>query len=157
MADRSLLGVATTAKIAGHPIHPMLIPFPIALLVAAFASDIAYSLTFDAFWARSSFWSLVASVVMAAAAAAAGIADFLGNARIRSMTDAWQHMIGNLVAVTVAAANLVLRWTTGVESVLPVGIWLSGMVVVILVYTGWKGGSLVYHHRIGMQPQEPKN
>jgi uncharacterized membrane protein len=32
----------STAKIAGHPIHPMLIPFPVAFLVAALATDLTY-------------------------------------------------------------------------------------------------------------------
>jgi len=42
MAERDLLGIATTAKIGTHPLHPMLIPFPIALFVATFVCDLAY-------------------------------------------------------------------------------------------------------------------
>lgn len=77
-------GVATTARLAGHPMHPMLIPFPIALPVSTFASDLAYWATADTFWARASFWLLAAALIMGAAAAIAGLADFLGNPRIRS-------------------------------------------------------------------------
>jgi uncharacterized membrane protein len=149
-------GVATTAKLAGHPVHPMLIPFPIALLVSTFASDLAYWVTADAFWARASFWLLAAALVMSAAAAAAGFTDFLGNSRIRAMGDAWQHMIGNVVAVCVALLNFILRWSGEQgENVIPWGLVLSALTVLLLLYTGWKGGSLVYHHRIGVQPEEP--
>lgn len=156
MTDNELRGVATTAKLAGHPIHPMLIPFPIAFLAATFVSDLVYWMTADAFWTRASFWLLAAALVMSAAAAMAGFADFFGNSRIRSMSDAWQHMIGNVVAVVLALANFLLRWSVEPsQGMLPWGIVLSALVVLILVFTGWKGGSLVYHHRIGTQPEDP--
>src|SRR4051794_16243534 len=110
MAEGDLRGVATTAQLVGHPIHPMLIPFPIALFVATFASDLAYWATSDAFWGRGSFWLLTAAIVMSALAAIAGFVDFFGNARIRAIRDACQHMIANLVAVLLALVNLILRW-----------------------------------------------
>src|SRR3954452_6073901 len=102
MAERDLLGIATTAKIGTHPLHPMLIPFPIALLVATFVCDLAYWSTANAFWATVAMWALGAGIVMAAAAALAGLTDFLGNARIRALSDAWQHMIGNVTAVVLS-------------------------------------------------------
>ncbi|MDY0881966.1 DUF2231 domain-containing protein [Dongia soli] len=49
-----------------------------------------------------------------------------------------------------------IRWQTGMaEGILPWGLVLSAIVVVILLFTGCKGGSLVYHHRIGMHPEAP--
>jgi uncharacterized membrane protein len=157
MTDGDLRGIATTAKLGGHPIHPMLIPFPIALLVATLVSDLAYWGTGDAFWARGSFWLLAAALVMSAAAAAAGFTDFFGSARIRSTGDAWQHMIANLAAVVLALVNFVLRWSSEApEDVLPWGLLLSVAVVLLLLFSGWKGGSLVYHHRIGMHPEQPE-
>jgi uncharacterized membrane protein len=156
MADRELLGVATTAKLGGHPIHPMLIPFPIALLVATFASDLAFWSTGDVFWAATSLWLLGAGLVMSAAAAVAGFTDFFGNARIRSIGDAWHHMIGNLIAVVLSLVSFLVRLSAGAaEGVLPWGLVLSTLVVALLLYTGWKGGSMVYHHRVGMHPEAP--
>jgi len=32
----------STAQIAGHPIHPMLIPFPIAFFVSTFVADLVF-------------------------------------------------------------------------------------------------------------------
>ena len=85
----------STAQIAGHPIHPMLIPFPIALLVATLASDLAFWSTGNASWAVAAIWLLGAALVMAALAAVAGLTDFLGERRIRDIRDAWLHMFGN--------------------------------------------------------------
>jgi uncharacterized membrane protein len=156
MADRDLLGVATTAKVAGHPLHPMLIPFPITLLIATFICDLAYWSTGDAFWARVAMWALGAAIVTAAAAAAAGLADFFGNSRIQAMSDAWHHMIGNVVAVVLALVSFWLRYRYGAaEAIVPWGLVLSTLIVLMLGYTGWKGGDLVYKHRIGMHPEEP--
>ena len=154
--QQNLSGVATTAKIAGHPIHPMLVPFPIALLIGTFVSDLVFWSTADTFWARGSFWLLAAALVMSALAALAGFADFFGNSRIRKMGDAWQHMIANLAAVVVALINFVMRWGPDPsQGVLPWGLLLSAVVVLLLLFSGWKGGALVYEHRVGMQPQEP--
>jgi uncharacterized membrane protein len=157
MAERDLLGVATTAKIGSHPLHPMLIPFPIALLVATFVCDVVYWATREPFWAQGALWLLVGAIVMSAAAALAGLTDFLGNAQVRAFGDAWKHMIGNVVAVALAIITVWMRYRYGAEQgALPWGIVLSGVIVLLLLYTGWKGGNLVYHCRIGMHPEAPK-
>lgn len=78
----------SSAKIAGHPLHPMLIPFSVAFLVGALASDLTFWGTTDGFWARVSVWLIGAAIVMALLAAVAGFTDFLGERRIRSLSDA---------------------------------------------------------------------
>ncbi|WP_027997653.1 DUF2231 domain-containing protein [Sinorhizobium arboris] len=154
MADRDLLGLAASAKIGGHPIHPMLVPFPIALLVAAFVSDLVYLANGNSFWADVSMWSVGAAIVTAALAALAGLTDFLGNSRIRAINDAWRHMIGNVIVVLLAIASFWLRYENGAaDAVWPFGLLLSLMIVLLLLYTGWKGGELVYHHRIGIDTE----
>ncbi len=156
MANPELMGIATTAKLASHPLHPMLIPFPIALLVATLACDLGYWATGNPFWADVAIWALGAAIVTAAVAAAAGLIDFLGNARIRAIGDAWQHMIGNMIAVALALVNFWLRYSYGAtEGIMPWGLALSFAIVGLLLFTGWKGGTLAYHHRIGMHPEAP--
>jgi uncharacterized membrane protein len=147
---------AATAKVAEHPVHPMLIYFPIAFLAGAFLADIAYAIDGDPGFARGAVWLLGLGVVTALLAALAGFADFLGDSRIRRIGDAWQHMIGNLVAVVLAIANLIVRLEAGAEAgVVPVGLLLSAAVVVVLVFTGWKGGELVFRHRVAVNPPHP--
>jgi uncharacterized membrane protein len=63
----------STAQVAGHPIHPMLIPFPIAFLVGALVTDIVYTQTADGLWATLSAILLVAGIVTALVAALAGL------------------------------------------------------------------------------------
>ncbi len=47
-------GVTSTVAIAGHPLHPAIVLFPIAFLVGVLGSDIGYWLTTDFFWAKAS-------------------------------------------------------------------------------------------------------
>ena len=154
--DREFAGIEVTAKAGTHPIHPMLVPFPIGLLIACFVCDLAYWATGAGFWAEAAFWSLLAGIVMAAVAALAGVTDFLGNAEIRALRPAWEHMIGNVSAVVLPLISLWIRIASGhEEAALPFGLILSAIVALLLVYTGWKGGELVYNHRVGVNPAKP--
>ena len=49
-------GVPRNAAIAGHPLHSLMVTFPIAFFVGAFLTDVAYWSIGDPFWARASFW-----------------------------------------------------------------------------------------------------
>jgi uncharacterized membrane protein len=153
MAPEAIRRIASTAQIAGHPIHPMLVSFPIAFLIGALLSDLAFWGTNDGFWARASAWLIGAGLVGGGLAAIAGLTDFLGNTAVRDLREAWIHLIGNVVAVLIALANLVLRLSAGSASaVLPTGIILSAAVVAIFAVTGWMGWEMVYRHRVGLSP-----
>jgi uncharacterized membrane protein len=141
----------STASIAGHPLHPMIIPFPVAFLTAALATDIAFWLTASGGWAEASMWLLGAGVVMALLAAVFGFTDFFGDRQISGLSDARQHMIGNLIAVVLALINWYLRYRTGgAGGVFPAGIWLSLVTVLLLLFNGWKGWEMVYRHHVGV-------
>jgi uncharacterized membrane protein len=141
----------STAQIAGHPIHPMLVPFPIAFLVATFFCDLVFWRSGNGSWALGGMWLLGAGIVMALVAALAGFTDFFGERRIRQVPTAWYHMIGNLTAVVIAAINFIVRWQQGAETgVFPLGIWLSLIVVLLLLFNGWMGWKMVYRHRVGI-------
>ena len=140
----------STAQIAGHPIHPMLIPFPIAFLVATFVSDLIFWRTGILGWATASIWLLGAALIMAGLAALAGLTDFLGDSRIRDLSTAWVHMVGNVVAVLLSLWNWYRRYDAGEAAILPIGILISFVVVLIIIYTGWQGGKLVFQGRVGV-------
>jgi uncharacterized membrane protein len=144
----------STAQVAGHPIHPMLIPFPVVFLVTAFATDIAFWITGGAVWATASMWLLGAGIIMALVAAVFGFTDFLGSEQIRNLTDSWLHMAGNLVAVVLAIINWFLRYSTEpTTGVFPAGFWISLATVLLLLFNGWKGWELVYRHHVGVSDQ----
>ena len=139
----------STAKIATHPIHPMLIPFPIVCFIGTLVTDIVYSRNHDAGWATASHWLLGIGLVMAALAAVAGLTDYLGDERIRSLGDALKHMIANVTAVVLELVNLILRLKND-DFIASTGVYISVVVALLLLYSGWKGGDLVYRHGIGV-------
>src|SRR5262245_1863164 len=132
----------TTASIGGHPIHPMLIPFPIAFFVATFVCDLVYWQTTAEGWATAAMWLLGAGLIGAALAAAAGLTDVLGDRIIRSINDVWWHAGGNVVIVLIELYSWYARYTQGSAAVVPKGLILSLIAVGLLLFTGWKGGEL---------------
>jgi uncharacterized membrane protein len=140
----------STARILGHPIHPMLIPFPIAFFIGAFLADLAYYFDRETFWFTAAFWLLAAGLLTALLAALAGFTDFLGDRRIRALGDAWMHMLGNLLVVLIEAVNFYLRIGPPAAPISEFGLYLSGAAFLLLGFTGWKGGDLVYRHRVGV-------
>jgi len=140
----------STASIAGHPIHPMLIPFPVAFFVSTFVCDLVYWQFGYASWGTAATWLLGAGLVMAALAAVAGLTDVLGDERIRALNDAWLHAGGNIIAVLIEIYNWYIRYEQGTAAIVPKGLILSLVVVCILLFTGWKGWELVYRHRVGV-------
>ena len=142
----------STAQIAGHPLHPMLIPFPVAFLVATFVCDLIFWRTGNPAWSTASLYLLGAALVMAALAAVAGLTDFLGDERIRNLSPAWHHMIGNVVAVLLSLWNWWRRYAAADAgaAVVPTGLIISLIVVLILLYTGWRGWEMVYRHRVAV-------
>ena len=148
-SDRSHGHPQSTAKIGGHPIHPMLIPFPIVCFIGALVTDIVFLNNHDAGWATASRYLLGIGIVMGLLAAVAGLTDFMGSERIRSMGDAVKHMLANVTAVVLSIVNFFVRLGND-SAIAGIGIILSAVVVLILIYSGWKGGDLVFRHGIGV-------
>jgi uncharacterized membrane protein len=139
----------STAKIGDHPIHPMLVPFPIVCFIGALAADIAFLKYGWHGWAVGGRVLLLVGLIMAALAAVAGLTDFLGEKRIQG-ADAIKHAVANVTAVVLELINLILRWHN--DAAIPrIGIYLSVIVVLILLYSGWKGGDLVFRHGMGVR------
>jgi uncharacterized membrane protein len=65
------------AKLFGHPIHPMLIPFPLGLLTTSVVFDVVHLLSGDGKWSEISFWMIAAGVIGGLAAAVFGLIDWL--------------------------------------------------------------------------------
>jgi uncharacterized membrane protein len=139
----------STAKIGGHPIHPMLIPFPIVCFIGTLVTDIAYARNLNPGWATASHWLLGVGLGMAVLAALAGLTDYLGDQQLRGLGDALKHMLANVTAVVLEAVNLVLRLNND-DFIRSTGVWISVVVVLILIYSGWKGGELVFRYGVGV-------
>jgi uncharacterized membrane protein len=143
--------VKSTVSINGHPIHPLLIPFPIAFLIGALLTDIAYlGGVGDPFWARASLWLIAAGFISGVLAAMVGLIDFITIERVREHKIAWVHFIGNATVLVLALINWLLRLGNLLESVPIWGLILSVMTAALLLITGWAGGELAYRHKIGV-------
>jgi uncharacterized membrane protein len=139
----------STAKIGGHPIHPMLIPFPITCLVGAFVTDLLYLNTDDRGFATASHWLIGFGIGTALVAATFGLIDYMGDDRIRRLGIALQHMLANVTAVVISVINFVIRMDDPTD-IRSLGVYLSGAVVLILLYSGWLGGHMVYRHGVAV-------
>ena len=141
----------TPAAVAKHPIHPMVIPFPIALWIFSLASDLIYLFEFGGpVWKDVALYTMVGGIIGGLAAAVPGYLDY------RSLTDpvavrvAQMHMVINVGLVLLFAVNAGLRIMNGTEALVPV--FLSAVGVAALAVSGWLGGELVYVQGVAVQP-----
>jgi uncharacterized membrane protein len=146
----------STAQIGGHPIHPMLIPFPITCLVGAFVTDLIFLSNGDRGFATASHWLIGFGIGTALLAAVFGLIDYMGDDKIRRLGVALQHMLANVTAVVISVINFIIRMDDPASDVPNLGIFLSGAVVLILLYSGWLGGHMVYRHRVAVQETPDK-
>ncbi len=145
-------GVPSTVAIAKHPIHPAIVPFPIASLVGAAGTDLGYWWTSNPFWAQASLWLLGIGLASGVLAALIGMVDFLKIPLIRKRTAGWAHMSLNVAALLFTIINFGLRFGDPVQAVVPTGLILSVLVASLIGLSGWYGGELSYRHKIGVIP-----
>ena len=142
----------STAQIGGHPLHPMLIPLPITCFIGVLVTDVLFLVTGERGWITASHWLLGFGLATSLTAAATGFIDYMGDDRIRRLGPALRHMIANVTVVVLETVNLVVRLTNDTpDTIENLGVYLSGVAVLILGYSGWLGGELVYRHRVGVQ------
>ena len=129
------------ARIAKHPIHPMIVPIPIGLWLFSFICDLVFVSGGGDTWQAVAFYNMVAGVIGALVAAVFGFIDMLsldGERRTTALT----HMTINLSIVVLYLINIWLRVTGAVsESAVT---WLSLVSIALLVASGWLGGKMVY-------------
>lgn len=138
------------AKLLGHPIHQMLIVFPLGLLATSFFFDIAYLVTRRGDLALVSFWMIAAGVVTALVAAVFGLIDWLSipkNTRARAI-GVW-HGLGNVVVTALFLVSGATRFASPRDPA-PTAIFLSGLGVGLALITGWLGGELVDRLGVGV-------
>jgi uncharacterized membrane protein len=132
----------TPASIAGHPIHPMLIPIPIGLWLFSLVCDIVHAAgNANPDWSTVALYTMGGGIVGALLAAVPGLIDLLSLPAGPRKT-ALVHMSINLTVVVLYVINLWMRARNPGE---PGGlIWLSVFAIALLVISGWLGGKLVY-------------
>ncbi|MBI5544848.1 MAG: DUF2231 domain-containing protein [Deltaproteobacteria bacterium] len=137
-------------KVVGHPIHPMLVVFPLGLLASSLVFDFIALATGNSDWAVSSFYMIAAGIVGGLAAAVFGLLDWLSvpsGTRARAL-GAW-HGLGNVVVVVLFAVAWALRFNQRTDVALA-PLVLQILAVGMALVTGWLGGELVDRMGIGV-------
>lgn len=142
--------VESRVAIRKHPVHPMLVVFPIAFLVVVAPLDLLHLWSGLAFWARMAMALSAAGLALGLVAAAVGTVDLLLIPVVRRHVSAWSHALAAVMLLAVAAANTWLRWDDPVAAVWPWGLLLSSVMFVLVAVAGWLGGGLSFHHGIGV-------
>src|SRR3984893_10756262 len=137
----------SAAKLHGQPILPMLVPFPIACFTGAFVTDLVYWQTAAVTWERFSIWLIPAGLTVAGFAALVGVIDFVVGKQIRTL--ACPPLVGYPLALVLSLINAFVHSRDAYTAVVPTGLMLSGLVVLILLLTGWVGSTLAHRYRTG--------
>ena len=147
LPSATLDAAPSTAAIAGHPIHPMLVPLPIGMIASAAISDLVAINGGGSFWARASRLLLGGGLATGATAGVFGAIDFVTIQQARR-PEGWIHLGGNAAVLGLTAANLAVR---GDRSRVPfAAALLTFAAASLLLLTGWMGGELSYRHRVGV-------
>jgi uncharacterized membrane protein len=141
----------STAQLFGHPLHPMLVPFPIVCFIGALLTDLAYLASANVQWSNFSIWLITAGLVMGGLAVLTGMIDYWGDRRVRAARPATPHMLLNIAVFVIELFNAFIHSRDGWTAVVPTGLTLSIISVLLLGVSAWLGGSLVYKHRVGMR------
>lgn len=149
--------MSSPASIGGHPIHPMLIPFPIALWVFSFIADLIYLWRGNPVWRDYiAFYALLAGIIGAALAAVFGIIDWLSikEREVKKVAD-W-HARLNVIALLIFAASFYLRTTGGARLIsgsYTIPFVLSVIGIILITISGYLGGELVFRYGVAVNPQ----
>jgi uncharacterized membrane protein len=138
------------AKLLGHPIHQMLVAFPLGLLATSLIFDIIALATHHAGLAQAAFYIIAAGVIGGLVAAVFGLIDFLAIPRgTRARRVGTLHGIGNVIVVVFFAASWFLRREDPAHPAI-LAIVLSALGAGLSGVTAWLGGELVDRLGVGV-------
>ncbi|HEY8188205.1 MAG TPA: DUF2231 domain-containing protein [Pyrinomonadaceae bacterium] len=149
--------MASRASIGGHPIHPMLIPFPIGLLVFSLVADLIYLWRGNLVWKDYiAFYTLLAGIIGAFAAAVPGLIDWATLTDRAAVKVANWHARVNITGLVIFIADFYLRTSSGTK-------WIAGMPLLPMILSvigviglgiaGYLGGELVFRHGVAVDVQ----
>jgi uncharacterized membrane protein len=138
------------AKVLGHPVHQMLIVFPLGLLATAVIFDVVALVTRSGGWSEIAFWMIAAGIVGGLVAAVFGLVDFLAiPAGTRAKRVGALHGVGNVVVVALFALSWWLRRDVHTAPG-TVALAASFVGAALATVTGWLGGELVDRLGVGV-------
>jgi uncharacterized membrane protein len=138
------------AKALGHPVHPMLIVFPLGLFPVASIFDIIYFSTHNGHWGDVGYWIIAAGIIGALIAAVFGFIDWLGIPEgTRAKSIGLIHGVANFIVVLLFIVSWFMRRPDPTAPSL-LAMVLGWIGVGIALFGGWLGGELVYRLSMGV-------
>jgi uncharacterized membrane protein len=139
----------TRASVAGHPIHPMLVPLAIGLWIFSLVCDIVFFSKGTVIWSTLALYTIAGGIIGALLAALPGLYDLYHLKSSEAKRIGLWHMGINLSLVTLYVLNFLWRLNAGAA----VGPFILSIVAVIgLAVSGWLGGEMVYNYGVGVVP-----
>jgi uncharacterized membrane protein len=145
-------------KIAGHPIHPMLVAYPVAFYTATLVCYIAYYSNQNPFWFKVAVVANLAGAIMAAVAAIPGFIDWLFiPSDSRAKKTGLFHMVCNVLALVCFGITALLECPKWEETNPAVGIaiLLTAIGFILTLAAGFLGWTLVQKHHVGVDIEHP--
>ncbi|HEU5317889.1 MAG TPA: DUF2231 domain-containing protein [Chloroflexota bacterium] len=138
------------AKVAGHPVHPMLVVFPLGLLATSFFFDIIRLAGASESWGVAAFYMIGAGIIGGLLSAVFGLVDWLAIPKgTRAKSVGAMHGVGNVVVTGLFLASWGIRYgNPGRPDT--AAVFLSLAAVLLAVVTGWLGGELVDRLGVGV-------
>lgn len=137
-------------KLFGHPVHPMLVVFPLGLLAAAVIFDVIRMATGNGYWSEIAFWMIAGGVLSGLIAAPFGAIDWLAiPSGTRASRIGFLHGAGNVVVLMIFALSWWLRRDApGIPGTLALALSFAAFAMALV--TGWLGGELVDRLGVGV-------
>lgn len=138
-------------KLMGHPLHPMLIVYPLGLLSTAVIFDLLFMWLKNAAFPAVSYWMITAGLIGGLLAAVVGFTEWLAVPNdSRAKKIGMYHGLGNLTIVLLFAGSWWLRTAAADHAPSTVAFILSLLGFGLALVTGWLGGELVYRLGVGV-------
>ncbi len=138
-------------KFVGHPIHPMLIVFPLGLLITSVVFDIAYFISANSFFSAAAYYNIIGGIAMGLVAALFGYNDWRHiPSGTRAKVIGGYHGLGNVVIVALFLISFLIR-RGSVDYVPSTSAFLLSLVAILLgTVTAWLGGEMVDRLGVGV-------
>ncbi len=141
----------------GHPLHPILTHFPVGLIPTTVVFDILALATSDNVWVKAATIALLIALIGAAVAAVLGLAEWVDIPQEAHATasTANAHAILNVVAVAGGIVSLILHFRAWDHASVPFLAFLLDIAALLIVsFSGYLGGKLIYEHHLGVGRDE---
>ena len=141
------------ASIKSHPLHPILVSFPIAFFTGTLAFDLIAVLFEKDHFAFVGYYMEIAGICGAVVAAIPGIVDFAQTVPPDSSAKsrAAKHGLINTLMILLFTGAWIYRRQETFEPWLLIAIESAGFLLMMIA--GWMGGTLVYRNQIGVDPR----